>query len=195
MFHRRSFLAALSAAAALPAWGATAGLQFGPSRPFSFGWLRDYAQKIATQPYKPPPPRSPLLQRISYDAGQKILFRAEDALWKEAQPYRIMLMHRASYSGEAVDIFMVSRGTAREILYRTDYFDYSKSGVDPKPLGDLGFAGFRAFNDRLVFQGASYFRSSGQDGQYGASARGIAVNTALRTGEEFPRFTQFWLEE
>ena len=195
MFHRRSFLAALSAAAALPAWGATAGLQFGPARAFSFGWLRDYAQKIATQPYKPPSPRSPLLQRISYDAAQKILFRAEDALWKETQRYGIMLMHRANYSGEPVAIFAVSRGMAREILYRSDYFDYSKSGVDPEPLGDLGFAGFRAFNDQLAFQGASYFRSSGQDGQYGASARGIAVNTALQTGEEFPRFSQFWLEE
>src|SRR5581483_8098381 len=37
--------------------------------------------------------------------------------------------------------------------------------------------------------------SSGQDGQFGASARGIAVNTALKTAEEFPRFSQFWLEE
>jgi glucans biosynthesis protein len=194
MFHRRSFLAALSTAAALPAWGETTGLQFGPARPFSFDWLRMYAQKIATQPYKPPPPRSPLLQRISYDAGQRILFRAEDGLWKETPRYRVFLMHRANYSGEPLDIFVVSRGTAREILYRSDYFDYSKAGVDPKPLGDLGFAGFRAFNDQLVFQGASYFRSSGQDGQFGASARGIAVNTALRTGEEFPRFSQFWLE-
>ena len=49
--------------------------------------------------------------------------------------------------------------------------------------------------DWLAFQGASYFRSSGQDEQYGASARGIAVNTALQTAEEFPRFSQFWLAE
>ena len=49
--------------------------------------------------------------------------------------------------------------------------------------------------DWLAFQGASYFRSSGQDEQYGASARGIAVNTALQTAEEFPRFSQFWLME
>ncbi len=34
----------------------------------------------------------------------------------------------------------------------------------------------------------------GQDDQYGASARGIAINTALATAEEFPRFSQFWLD-
>ena len=40
--------------------------------------------------------------------------------------------------------------------------------------------------DWLAFQGASYFRSSGQDAQYGASARGIAINTALPRRRNFP---------
>src|SRR6185312_14095878 len=42
---------------------------------------------------------------------------------------------------------------------------------------------------------ASYFRTSGEDNQYGASARGIAINTAMPEPEEFPRFVEFWLEE
>ena len=49
--------------------------------------------------------------------------------------------------------------------------------------------------DWLAFQGASYFRTSGEDNQYGASARGIAINTAMPEPEEFPRFVEFWLEE
>jgi glucans biosynthesis protein len=66
---------------------------------------------------------------------------------------------------------------------------------------DLGFSGFRvmdgagAANDWLAFQGASYFRSSGQDDQYGGSARGIAVDTVAAAKEEFPRFVEFWLGE
>ena len=53
----------------------------------------------------------------------------------------------------------------------------------------------RAKTDWLAFQGASYFRSSGEENQYGGSARGIAVNTTASTKEEFPRFTEFWLHE
>jgi glucans biosynthesis protein len=42
--------------------------------------------------------------------------------------------------------------------------------------------------------GASYFRTSGPFNQYGLSARGIAIDTAMPRPEEFPRFSQFWLQ-
>ena len=64
----------------------------------------------------------------------------------------------------------------------------------------MGFAGFRLMHapteerDWLAFLGASYFRSAGELDQYGISARGIAIDTGLPTAEEFPRFSQFWLE-
>jgi periplasmic glucans biosynthesis protein len=48
--------------------------------------------------------------------------------------------------------------------------------------------------DWLAFLGAAYFRSSGELNQYGLSARGAAIDTAQPWPEEFPRFTQFWLE-
>ena len=30
---------------------------------------------------------------------------------------------------------------------------------------------------------------------FGLSARGLAIDTALPSGEEFPRFTEFWIEK
>jgi periplasmic glucans biosynthesis protein len=45
----------------------------------------------------------------------------------------------------------------------------------------------------MVFLGASYFRMVGRGQTYGLSLRGLAVDTALPSGEEFPRFTEFWL--
>ncbi|MFX8585695.1 glucan biosynthesis protein, partial [Acinetobacter baumannii] len=45
----------------------------------------------------------------------------------------------------------------------------------------------------LQFLGASYFRALGKGQRYGLSARGLAIDTALISGEEFPRFTEFWL--
>ena len=42
--------------------------------------------------------------------------------------------------------------------------------------------------------GASYFRVVGKGQVYGLSARGLAIDTALPSGEEFPRFREFWVE-
>lgn len=42
--------------------------------------------------------------------------------------------------------------------------------------------------------GASYFRVIGAGQVYGLSARGLAIDTALPSGEEFPRFREFWIE-
>ena len=50
------------------------------------------------------------------------------------------------------------------------------------------------WDEFLVFQGASYFRAVDKDGAYGLSARGLAIRTAHAMGEEFPAFTQFWIE-
>jgi glucans biosynthesis protein len=67
----------------------------------------------------------------------------------------------------------------------------------------LGFAGFRVHHpintpkhkDEVVsFVGASYFRALGRGQRYGLSARGLAIDTGLMSGEEFPRFVEFWIE-
>jgi glucans biosynthesis protein len=183
------------------------GVRLGPARSFSFEILTALARKNAGQPYKPPA-AMPALARaakviagIDFDAAQKIAFRPDHALWRgAATPYPVSFFHLSRYSGEPVVIHQLDKGQAREILYGPDYFDYAASGLDAKQLGGLGFAGFRVMDgqdkqtDWLAFQGASYFRSSGQEAQYGASARGIAINTAGATAEEFPRFSQFWLD-
>src|SRR5699024_8934124 len=49
--------------------------------------------------------------------------------------------------------------------------------------------------DELVsFLGASYFRALGKQQKYGLSARGLAIDTAVQTGEEFPIFREFWIQ-
>ena len=46
----------------------------------------------------------------------------------------------------------------------------------------------------VVFLGASYFRAVGKGQVYGLSARGLAIDTAAPQGEEFPRFSEYWIE-
>ena len=184
------------------------GLKFGSAQSFSLESLKSQAKALAARPYVAlATPAAAIIGGIDFDKVQKIRFRPEDALWRGAAgaPYPVSFFHLNKYSLQPVRIFALDgpsdKMTAREILYSSAYFDYGASGLDPRTLGTLGFSGFRAHNaqdnsdDWLAFQGASYLRSSGQDNQYGASARGIAINTALPAPEEFPRFSQFWLAE
>jgi glucans biosynthesis protein len=201
---RRLLLAALSASmlprAAFAALAAPFGIRFGPPQDFSFAWLAELAKKNTSRPYRAAPPQaSRIIHDIDFDAVQKIKFRPDHAL-RLGRTDPVSFFHLSRYSSDPVVLHAVEAGKAREILYDSNYFDYGAADLDPKTLANLGFAGFRVMDgpdrptDWLAFQGASYFRSSGQDAQYGASARGIAINTAAATPEEFPRFSEFWLE-
>lgn len=94
----------------------------------------------------------------------------------------------------------VEGDTAREMLYDRAHFAFGKEVWFAEDIPDgLGFAGFRlrekeTWEEWLSFLGAAYFRSPGESGQYGLSARAIAVNTGLAQAEEFPDFTDFWFE-
>ena len=99
-------------------------------------------------------------------------------------------------------MYEVVDGEAREIRYQPDMFDLADSGIDrATAAGGSGVRGLsRAHRRRTgdedvaVFLGASYFRARGSDSrQFGLSARGLAIDTALDI-EEFPRFVAFWLE-
>ena len=79
----------------------------------------------------------------------------------------------------------------------------ARTSSTARQLQHLGFAGFRVHypvntqkykDEVLVFLGASYLRALGKGQLYGISARGLAVDTALNSGEEFPQFTEFWLQ-
>jgi glucans biosynthesis protein len=67
----------------------------------------------------------------------------------------------------------------------------------------MSFSGFRVngpinrsnvFDEIVAFQGASYFRGLSRGQTYGLSARGLAIDTAQPSGEEFPFFRTFWIE-
>src|SRR5690606_19157847 len=59
----------------------------------------------------------------------------------------------------------------------------------PAPLNDPGY-----LDEVCVFLGASYFRAIARGQLYGLSARGLALRTGDPRGEEFPRFSAFWIE-
>ncbi len=85
------------------------------------------------------------------------------------------------------------------------YFDADQvaQAQQTLPPEEMNYSGFRLraplnrpdrLDEFMVFQGASYFRGVARGMIYGLSARGLAVDTAAPEGEEFPRFTHFWIE-
>ncbi len=170
---------------------------------FSPAMLRDTARMLAERPHRAAEAALPrALDRLDYDGYRKIRFDAARALWAaENLPFRVQPHHRGFIFKDRVDLFEVANGEARPLAYDATAFRFE--GIDAPADPGLGFAGFRIthplnradhFDELCSFLGASYFRALGQGHAWGVSARGLAVGTADPRGEEFPRFSAFWLE-
>ena len=183
---------------------AAAGLQpLGRSQAFDYAGLKGTARRLATQPYRAHGRALPAdLAALDWDQHQSIQFKADHALWADDKlRFQIKLFHLGLFFKRPVRMHELHSGRAQQLAYDPAMFDYGRSGLDPlQQPKDLGFAGFRIntapeFNsDVAAFLGASYFRAVGAQGQYGLSARGLAVDTALPRDEEFPDFTDFYIE-
>jgi glucans biosynthesis protein len=181
----------------------------------TFDAVAEQARALAAQPYRAPAKvLPPDLAALKYDGHRDIRFKPERALWrKDGLPFEVMFFHPGWLFDTPVRIHEVTAQGTRELSVSADDFDYGKNKLNPAAWPRLGFAGFRVhyplnsdkYKDELVvFLGASYFRALGQGQRYGLSARGLALDTVDRAGksqgvqyggEEFPRFSQFWLEK
>ncbi|MDT8343397.1 MAG: glucan biosynthesis protein [Thermohalobaculum sp.] len=171
----------------------------GPPQSFDFAGLIELARKAAAEPFLPPVISAPAqLQQIDYDAHWQIRFRDETSLTPAGRDAAMQLFHPGRYFQEPVRVHLVENGAAREIHYRREFFTMPDDSPARDLPEDVGFAGFRIMRpgmapDWVSFLGASYFRTDGPLGQYGLSARGLAIDTGLSRPEEFPRFSHFWV--
>src|SRR5271170_5752507 len=179
--------------------------------PFTYESLLADAKRLAAAPYSPQHNRLPAaLDKLSPEQYRSIRFNPEAGIWRAEQlPFRLELL-RAGYNLQtSVTVSTVADGAAQDVVATPAMFEM---GSTPKPSGPtlqqlgkvpLPLSGFRiraqinskkVWDEFLVFQGASYFRAVAQHLIYGLSARGLAINTAEPSGEEFPAFTHFWIE-
>ena len=198
-----SALAALSSLGVPAARGATAA-PVGPSPgPFDQSTVRRLAQQISTEPYRAPSTSLPgPIAHMTYDDFRGIVYRPEQALWHDQKlRFQVQFFPRGFLYEARVAMFQVADGQATVVPYSPDLFDFA----DPKLKvpGDIGFSGLRilnpingpdVFDEFCVFLGASYFRAVAKGQIYGLSARGLAIGTGNSKGEEFARFSAFWLE-
>jgi glucans biosynthesis protein len=166
--------------------------------------IAELARRRATTAYQAPAGIPEWLLQIGYDQYRNIRFRPDRALWRrQGLPFSVQFFHPGFFYDRVVRVHVVSpRGAVSDAQFSSDQFDYGDNTFASRVPFDLGYAGFRihypiktaSYHDEVaVFLGASYLRAVGRDQVYGLSARGVAIDTALPSGEEFPWFREFWL--
>lgn len=205
---RRRFLGAAAAGLTAPAlWPGLPAFAQTTGEPFSFDALSEDMRKLSEKVYQDPAPIEGFVADLDYDAYQRIRFRPDHARWNaDGVAFRLQAFHPGWLFNTPVRVHEIVDGIDQELTFTSSDFEYDDADLAASIPPDTpipGVAGFRVhtplnradiFDEMVVFQGASYFRALGRGNSYGLSARGLALNTGLPDGEEFPRFTDFWLQ-
>ncbi len=190
------------------AWLALAALLWlWPAVLLAFGYddVVRRAAALAARPHEPPPQVPEFLRRLDYDAHRDIRFRPEHSLWRRpGTHFDVQLFHPGAVFDRPVRINVYDSTGVHPLPFHKDWFDYGRNAdLAARIPDDLGYAGFKLYyplnrpdvqDEVIAFAGASYFRAVSAGARYGLSARGLAIDTGLESGEEFPLFREFWLE-
>jgi glucans biosynthesis protein len=179
---------------------------FDQTSAFGPGLVQSIAQQLSTSDFASPSLTLPdTFKQLSYDQFRDVRFRTDQAIWRgDKLGFELQLLPMGWLFDMPVEVWLVDGGTAKRLIADSNLFSIGKLVKDAGPGAPYGFSGFRVhgpinrpdyFDEYIVFQGASYFRSVGRGQGYGLSARGLAINTARPGGEEFPIFRSFWIEK
>lgn len=203
---RRGLLASAAAFSALAPFSLAAQDASAAAQQFSFDILSEEMRVLASQPWQSPALAEGFVAELNYDDYRLIRFRPDRQRWgEEKSRWRLAAFPMGWLFKEPVHLFEVKEGLSERMRFTTEDFEYLNDlGSRIPAMTELpGVAGFRlhyplnrldVMDELVAFIGASYFRALGQNSAYGLSARGLALNTASSSGEEFPRFSRFYVE-
>lgn len=183
----------------LMGWHHAAGAEF------NFDLLQQRAKETAARPYAAPVSRVPgWLAAYNYIQHQNIRFEQGHSWWRaDKLPFQLQFFHPGWLFKEPVQVHEVRGRDETLIAFDPALFDYGNNQLAGPVPPDMGFAGLRVhyalnhpgrMDELAVFLGASYFRSLARGLHWGLSARGLAINSGGPDPEEFPRFSEFWVE-
>ena len=207
---RRAFIKAAAFGAALLSSTSLSRLALAQDQAataFDFEVLSAEMRALAAAPYDPAVPElPPLYAGLNYDTYRKIQFDPEHARWLDNNSgFQVHAFPMGWLFPEPVGIHEVVEGKSLPFDFSNDDFLFydadmkAQAATEPFP----GIAGVRLnfplnqpdkMDELVSFLGSSYFRALGRDNIYGLSARGLAINSWGAGPEEFPRFSNFWLE-
>ncbi|MBD8064162.1 glucan biosynthesis protein G [Devosia sp. PTR5] len=209
---RRTFLRGAGAAAILLSTTTLSNVAWAApdqSGPFDFESFTTRMRELAAAPYQAPELiQSAFYSGLDYDGYRRVQFNTSKARWLDDQhDYQIHAFPPGWLFKETVSLAEVVDGVAKPIEFTAKDFSFY---FDPEDQAEAeaaefpGIAGFRinyplnrpgAMDELVSFLGASYFRALGRDNIYGASARGLVLNSWRDGAEEFPRFSEFYIEK
>jgi periplasmic glucans biosynthesis protein len=195
--------AAIRTFTAVAALSATVWAGAPAAHAFGFDDVAQQAKALAAKPYQAPPSIPAFLANLDYDQYQQIRFRPDQSLWRQSHTrFQVMLIAPGEYFRHPIKLNVVDAAGVHPLGFNKSLFAWPDSKLEASIPGNLGYAGFKLTfpinrpdvqDQFLVFAGASYFRGVARGENFGLSARGIAIDTGLPGGEEFPVFTEFWL--
>ena len=185
-------------------WNPNAGLH---ADEITLDVIAKKAEERARKPFHSPRADLPEVLRqdkLDYDKYREIRFRRQKALWNDKEVlFRVEFFHPGYLYQEPVHVHEFTASYSQPVRFVQDFFDYGKLPIANQIPTSTGYAGFRLLfplnnpdnMDELgAFLGASYFRLLGKGQRYGASARGLALDSGESDRpEEFPLFTDWWL--
>jgi len=184
---------------ALAWWPAAAG-----AAPFGWADVVALAERRAAAAYEKPADIPDFLRELPYEQARRFRFLPERRLWRAGNAsFQVSFIAPVRHLNHPVKIHRIAADGVHQVPFERDDFDFGDPELAKRIPPDLGFVGLRVEHGGkrdehqtvVEFSAASYFRGVGRDGVLGQWARGLAIDTGLPSGEEFPLFTQFWLEQ
>jgi glucans biosynthesis protein len=173
---------------------------------FSEQWLLQAAENLSKRGFEQPKLNLPSeLANLDQHSYQSIRFKQDATVWKnDPINFNLQFFHTGFQYKVPVEINLIEGDGVRTVPYSTALFDFDAPLTPPPPDSQSGFSGVRvlaplnqpnAKSAFLIFQGASYFRAISAGQALGTWARGIGINTAQASGEEFPFYRAIWIKK
>jgi periplasmic glucans biosynthesis protein len=168
---------------------------------FSFQDAVIQAKQLASQSYSATPQIPEALRQIDQNTYERIAIKPNASLWQTAR-FGIDPISAGYIYDQPVDLYEVTPDAVAPIVFDKSKFDWPSQAFAQTVPANLGFAGFSvhyplsgqdARDVMLTFLGGAQFGIVAANQVLGAHARGVAIDTGLPQGEQFPRFTKFWL--
>ncbi len=165
----------------------------------------DRAARLAAAPYAPPAKDLPkAFEGLDYDGFRKLRPRPDKMVWGETgNPFAVLPLPRGWVYPDTIAIHFVDAAGEIERHASPSFVDFVDfPWANDNARAGLGASGWRAITkpgqagvgyEFAVIQGGTYFRAVGEGQVYGVSARALAIGVGSPAGEEFPRFTEFWI--
>ncbi|MCL7745308.1 glucan biosynthesis protein [Guyparkeria hydrothermalis] len=171
---------------------------------FAFGLdqVDAVARTLAKRDYAPPATTPEALSQVDADTFGQIRYKHGSRLDWGGSPFSVQPVSAGHVYRHPVELFEVIDDQVHRVPFTKSDFHWPNESFARKVPADLGFAGFGiryplqrpdAPETVVRFLGGALFRAVAHEQVMGAHARGLAIDTGLPAGEEFPAFRRFWL--